>query len=398
MFGFLKKKNGKDKYLLRIAAILHENVGPTLPLKNAYNLAEECLNELKVNISSGMFHDGPNPKENIMAYYSMCSMVNEMSAADDKMTVLKLSVMTRALKDELGAFENMTSLEKGIWQFGEQVLADGLSAPSEVDVEKIKSDSVQIIMDLMKDQEVVVLEQDVKKIVNNVSANMVSKLGERILTVLVLSSAAKEYLDQGKNDIAYSYFKCCVTAFSKYCVGKLELYDDYQKSVLRVTMKDYRLLCEAFRTDEKPILNPNSREYFDIRLYSVMAHAARVAGDDFLSEVFDSLIYTQGREYQCGGQLAIKDGDKHVQEIIDFCMVRNFMMEDRHIQQYAMWILAEHAQNSDFSGILKLQKRQLEKGVEGATQEGIENCNKLIFDALEKYKDSPTIGNFLEKE
>ena len=126
MFGFLKKKNEKVQYLLRVAAILHENTGPTLPLKNAYNLAEECLNELKGNISSGMFHDGPNPKENIMAYYSMCSMVNEMSAADDKMTVLKLSVMTRALKDELGAFENMTSLEKGIWQFGEQVLAEML--------------------------------------------------------------------------------------------------------------------------------------------------------------------------------------------------------------------------------------------------------------------------------
>jgi hypothetical protein len=74
------------------------------------------------------------------------------------------------------------------------------------------------------------------------------------------------------------------------------------------------------------------------------------------------------------------------------------MIEDRHIQQYAMWILAEHAQNSDFSNILKLQKRQLEKGVKGVTQEGIENVNKLIFDALEKYKDSPTIGNFLKEE
>lgn len=48
--------------------------------------------------------------------------------------------------------------------------------------------------------------------------------------------------------------------------------------------------------DERPILSPDSREYFDIRLYSVMAHAARAARDDFLSKVFDSLIYTQGRE------------------------------------------------------------------------------------------------------
>ncbi len=46
MFGFFKKKGGKNQYLNRVAAILHENIGPTLPAENAYNLAEECLNEL----------------------------------------------------------------------------------------------------------------------------------------------------------------------------------------------------------------------------------------------------------------------------------------------------------------------------------------------------------------
>jgi hypothetical protein len=253
MFGFLKKKNGKDQYLLRVAEILHENVGPTLPLKNAYNLAEECLSELRGNISRGMFHDGPNPKENIMAYYSMCSMVNEMSAANDKMTVLKLSVMTRALKDELGAFENMTSLEKGIWQFGEQVLADGLSAPSESEIAKIKSDSVQIIMDLMKDQEVVALEHDIKKIVDNVSSNVgdkeVSKVGERILAVSVLSNATGYYIDQGENDIARSFFMCIGAAIRKYFEGQMESYNDYQKNALRVIMQDHRSLGEELITD-----------------------------------------------------------------------------------------------------------------------------------------------------
>jgi len=153
MFGFFKKKSGKDQYLIRVAAILHENIGQTLPMENAYNLAEECLNELRIHISSGMFHDGPDPKENIMAFYSMCSMISETSSADDKTTVLKLSVMAGVLKSKLGSFEKMTSLEKGIFQFGEQVLAGGLSAPSGNDIDKIKSDAVQVIMGIMKEQE-----------------------------------------------------------------------------------------------------------------------------------------------------------------------------------------------------------------------------------------------------
>ena len=159
MFGYFRKQSGKDQYVLRVAAILREYIGPAF---HAYNLAEECLGDLRDSIANGMFHDGPNPQENVMAYYSICSMISETSSADDKTTVLKLSVMAGILKDQLGAFENMTPLEKGIWQFGEQVLAGGLMAPSADTIAKIKSATVQIIMDLMKDQEVAALEQDVK--------------------------------------------------------------------------------------------------------------------------------------------------------------------------------------------------------------------------------------------
>ena len=51
MFGFFKKKMEKDPYLEKVASILHQTIGTTLPLENAYNLAEECLHELKNNIS-----------------------------------------------------------------------------------------------------------------------------------------------------------------------------------------------------------------------------------------------------------------------------------------------------------------------------------------------------------
>lgn len=254
MFGFFKKKGGKNQYLNRVAAILHENIGPTLPAENAYNLAEECLNELRSHISSGMFHDGPDPKEDIMAFYSMCSMISETSSADDKTTVLKLSVMAGVLKEKLGPFEKMTSLEKGIFQFGEQVLAGGLSAPSSNGIDKIKSDAVQVIMGLMKEQEALVSESDVKTIVNNVSANVgdreVSKVGAQILAVSVLSNATGYFIDQGENDIAYSYFMCIGAAIRRYFEGRLDSYSDYQKSALQAIMQDYRSLGEELMTDQ----------------------------------------------------------------------------------------------------------------------------------------------------
>lgn len=254
MFGFFKKKGGKDQYLLKVAEILHENLGPTLPLENAYNLAGECLNELRGHISSGMFHDGPDPKESIMAFYSMCSMISETSSADDKMTILKLSFMAGVLKGKLGSFEKMTSLEKGIYQFGEQVLAGGLSAPSKEDIDETKSAAIQIIMGLMKEQEASVTESDVKTIVENVSANVgdreVSKVGAKVLAVSVLSNATGYFIDRGENDVAHSYFMCIGAAIRKYFEGHLDSFSDYQKSALRAIMQDYKSLGEELMTDQ----------------------------------------------------------------------------------------------------------------------------------------------------
>ncbi|WP_170961151.1 hypothetical protein, partial [Ectopseudomonas oleovorans] len=182
------------------------------------------------------------------------SMISETSSADDKTTVLKLSVMAGVLKEKLGPFEKMTSLEKGIFQFGEQVLAGGLSAPSSNDIDKIKSDAVQVIMGLMKEQDALVSESDVKTIVNNVSANVgdreVSKVGAQILAVSVLSNATGYFIDQGENDIAYSYFMCIGAAIRRYFEGRLDSYSDYQKSALQAIMQDYRSLGEELMTDQ----------------------------------------------------------------------------------------------------------------------------------------------------
>ena len=66
MFGFLKKK---DPYLKNVGAILHKSLGKMMPLENAYGLAEECLAQLRINITKGAFQNGPNPDEKMMAYY-----------------------------------------------------------------------------------------------------------------------------------------------------------------------------------------------------------------------------------------------------------------------------------------------------------------------------------------
>jgi hypothetical protein len=253
MFGIVKKKGGKDQYLLKVAEILHKNIGPILPLENAYNLAEECLDELREHISRGMFHDGPDPEQNIMAYYSMCSMISETSSADDKMNTLKLSIMAGVLKDKLGPFEKMTSLEKGIFQFGEQVLDGGLSAPSEQEIGETKSAAIQIIMGLMNEQEALVPESEVKKIVENVSANVgdreVSKVGAKVLAVSVLSNATGYFIDQGEHDVAYSYFMCIGAAIRKYFEGHLDSFSDYQISALQAIMQDYKSLGEELKSN-----------------------------------------------------------------------------------------------------------------------------------------------------
>jgi hypothetical protein len=253
MFGFSKKKMKKDSYLEKVASVLQEYMRSSLPLENAYNLAEECLQELRGKISSGVFHDGPNPRENIMAYYTLCVLVDESGLSDDKTMILQTSIMARLLEKKLGEFEDLTSLEKGILQFGTQALSEDSSAHAKEDIEKIRSDAVQIIMDLMRDQAVTASQQDVAKIVENVSSNVgdkgVSKVGKTILAVSVLSNATGYYIDQGETDLAFSYFMCIGSAIKKYFDGQMESYNDHQSNALKVIMRDYRSLGKELITD-----------------------------------------------------------------------------------------------------------------------------------------------------
>ena len=248
MFESIYKKKVKDKYIEEVALILNNAIGSALPLKNAYTLAEECLRELRNYTLNETFCDDPNPRVDIMAYYSLCSLINESSSTDDKSNVLKTSVMAKILKEKLDGFEEMSLLENSICRFGEHVLSFGLSAPTEESIELIKNEAVQVIMEFMKDQELIAKEQDVEKIVKNVSSKVgdreVLKVGENILAVSVLSNAAGYYIDQGETDMANSYFMCIGKVLRKYFEGRMEKYSDYQKHALQSVMRSYGSLAE----------------------------------------------------------------------------------------------------------------------------------------------------------
>lgn len=248
LFDFLKKKPIKDQYLEKVADILHSTMGPMLPLKNAYNLSAECLRELRNNISKGVFHDGPNPRETLMAYYSLCSMVHESGLKDDKMTLLKITIMAQVLIKELADQGDLSLLEKGICQFGQQVLSEDSHLHSIEDPVEIKLSTVTIIMNLMKEHGASVSQDDVSNIVENVASNVgdkeICKVGEKVLALSVLSNATGYFIDQGDIQTATKYFMCIGAAIRKYFEGQMESFSTHQSSALRSIMEDYSSLAK----------------------------------------------------------------------------------------------------------------------------------------------------------
>jgi hypothetical protein len=240
---FKKKKAGKDEYLEKVASILHSTIGPMMPMQNAYDLAEECLGELKGNISKGMFHDGANPRESVMAYYSLCSMVRETSLNDDRSTVLKISVMARVLAGQFKNQLDLTQLEKGICLFGEQALSDSPPKHTVEDVAKIKLRAAEIIFTLVNEQGASVTQDDLLKLITNVSANIgdvdICKAGDKLLALSALTSVTAYSIDQGDIPMANVYANCVGAAFNKYVKDQKHTFDDYQNDALRTIVDGY---------------------------------------------------------------------------------------------------------------------------------------------------------------
>ena len=142
-------------------------------------------------------------------------------------------------------------------------------------------------------------------------------------------------------------------------------------------------------------LDPNSREYFDIRLFALIAFASEYANDEMLHTIFNTLTISVGQDFPCHGIEAIKEAKAGVDNMINACVTKNFLAEPKHIQQYATYILAEFVQTADFSGILRHQQKQLTINHGGITQEGINMANKLIMEHLDKYKKVTKVTDIL---
>lgn len=261
MFGFFKKKNAQDPYLQKVAAVLYATVGPVMPQPNAFNLAAECLGELHSHIAQGVFRPGPNPRETVMAYYCLCSMVRESRSSDDKQMVFKISIMARVLGSKFGDQLTFTPLEKGICLFGEQTLDEYFPAQSKADLADLKRKASEIVFNITYANGAPLSHNDAATLVDNVCANIpetdACKGGEKVLALSALTSITAYAIDQDDIEGANAYFACVNAAMKKYVEGQMESFSDYQAEGLRTIMREYGSVVEELKEANK-IANDDS--------------------------------------------------------------------------------------------------------------------------------------------
>ena len=251
LFDLFKKKSSNDPYLERVASILHSTLGPMLPLPQAYGLAAECLTDLKGMISKGVFLDGPNPRESVMAYFSLCTMVHEARSSDDGETVFKIAILARVRGNKLKDHSGFTPLEKGICQFGASVLAEGTSAHSAEDASKVKTGAISIILELLQEQGASVSRDDIRQLVENVSALVVEreivKVGDKVLAISSLTNVTGYSIDQGDLAMANVYFRCVVAAMDKHVKGQQGYLSEHQMGAIRTIMASYKPVVQELQ-------------------------------------------------------------------------------------------------------------------------------------------------------
>ena len=255
MFGLFKKKNTQDPYLEKVAAILHTTMAPMMPLQNAYNLAEECLGELKVHISNGMFRPGANPRETVMAYYCLCSMVKESGSGDDKQMVFKISIMARVLASAFKDQQSFTPLEKGICLFGEQTLNESPPTQSKDDIANLKRKASDIVFEITRANGAQLSRTNAATLIDNVCANIpetdACKGGEKVLAISALTSITAYAIDQDDINGANAYFACVNAAMKKYVEGQMPSFSDYQGQALRTITREFGSVVQELKDANK---------------------------------------------------------------------------------------------------------------------------------------------------
>lgn len=249
LFSLFKKKSPHDAYLQKVSAILDSTMGSGV--LNSYSLADECLRELQGHIARGTFRPGPNPRELVMAYYCLCTMVRESNAGDDKKMVLMISMMARALASRFEQQPTFTPLEKGICLFGEQTLNQYFPAQSKDDVANLKRKASAIVFEITNANGAPLSHDDAAKLIENVCANIpetdACKGGEKVLAISALSSITAYSIDQDDIDGANAYAACVFAAMKKYVEGQMASFSDYQTQALRTVMREFGSVVEELK-------------------------------------------------------------------------------------------------------------------------------------------------------
>jgi hypothetical protein len=218
-------------------------MAPMISMQNAYNLAEECVGELQSHIAKGMFRPGPNPRETVMAYYCLCSIVRESGSGDDKQTVLMISIMASVLAEEFENQQTFTPLENGIVLFGEQTVNEYVPIQSKDDIANIKRKASDIVFEIASTNGAPISREDAAALIDNISANIPEtdafKGGEKVLAITALTSITAYSIDQDDIDGANAYFACFNAALKKYVEGQMASFSDYQAGALRMILREY---------------------------------------------------------------------------------------------------------------------------------------------------------------
>lgn len=251
IFNLFKKKNARDQYLTDVAELLHSALKPALVIAQAQELAAECLTDLRRMISTGALQDGPDPQPDVMAYFSLCLMVHQTSGTDSKQNIFNVSIIARVLSRQLKDQKGFTPLEKGIVEFGEHVLAEGISQHNEGDVSKFKSGAVSLIMDLLREHDATPSLNEIQTLVDNVSRNVgereIVNVGEKILAMSSLTNVTGYAIDQGDIRMANIYFKCVMTASAKHFNAKENPLTPRQQGALRTIMQEYKPIVQELQ-------------------------------------------------------------------------------------------------------------------------------------------------------
>lgn len=248
LFGLFKKKYSHNPYLSGVAAILHKTMGPIMPLQNAYDLAAECMAELQGHIRNGTFRTGPDPREMIMAYYCLCSMVRESGSSDNREHVLMVSVMANSLADKIGDSHTFTPLEQGICIFGKQTLKEYFPVPRKDTVASVKQNAADIVFKITSTNGVSISRDDAGALIDNLCANIpetdVCKGGEKVLAISALSSITAYSIDHNDIDGANAYAECFFAAMKNHVEGQMASFNEYQAGALRTVVGEHRSVVQ----------------------------------------------------------------------------------------------------------------------------------------------------------